>query len=333
MFDSVLIRFPVSIVEGMSHSRYRYKFIIPIPNWFDLKVGLPITAGSYYGSPTGPLNNLTVIDCSEGFSMRLPAEVRSCIATVLTHSGHLHMYFSYDPRLHTYYGDTFKVLNDNAFACGGGQTYHIKNDCPISAIPDALFDLLMSAQESRNASPPVAIHRKIYDVFMSVPDSWFYDQYEYFRLIRVLRNTDIDSRVQHATLKRVWLDRFGYYDNQKAMSDMNLDIISYEDRRYKLGTLKRYLADMHPALHGRINEVKPPLRLAFRDGEMTKLSDIKEVMPSMTATKLVEIDRRYVSKRKQMCRYCKKPHIKGCCKRYDRKARSMCIFVCNIQLV
>lgn len=292
-----------------------------------------------YGIRTGRISNLTVLD----FAFNSPAYdivQAKRLYTVDTPSRGMHYYFQYEASLDSIY-NTFpgvSVMNDNRFVFAGHNYRPHDDECPISVMPPNLVDLLR-----RQQSIVKPIHQKCYDLFNVLPDEWFHERELYMKLVHVLRNSTVTADRQIETMRRLLVDRFGYYCDRKLMHEFSL-AMNYKQQRFVFATLIKRMKVDHPDEYNEwlnsqtskkslLNEQPLKTRMVYQRGSLVKFSDLKAIQCDLTTAKLSEMNSEYTVVTKKICKLCRNRHLVGCCNGYQRKAYTNCKFVNNIELV
>ncbi len=330
MFDSILIRFPLLLALARRYDCYDKQITNMYPNWKKLSKpleGIPI--GESFGIPTGSSNHITVIDVDKASYLSIPFALRPSLTSVQTPNGATHYYFQYEPRLHTRFVlmNGVNVLNDNSFVLAG-KDYHIINDGDPPKMPEVIFNQLYNAQQA------LIYDMHCYNVFIVLPSIWFnYDNEQFRKLMIVLINQIENPQQRVATLSQVMMDRFEYIDGRRlGMLLQDVADLTYQQRRFKLGSLKRIMKEAHPDEFKLIGNPSSENKIKFKKDALTKLSDIKAVVPRMTSAKLLQMNSAFTSITVKICTFCLKPHKAGCCSRYKWNKRTSCVFIRNINL-
>ncbi len=328
MFDSILIRFPLLLALARRYDCYDKQITNMYPNWKKLSKpleGIPI--GESFGIPTGSSNHITVIDVDKASYLSIPFALRPSLTSVQTPNGATHYYFQYEPRLHTRFVlmNGVNVLNDNSFVLAG-KDYHIINDGDPPKMPEVIFNQLYNAQQA------LIYDMHCYNVFIVLPSIWFnYDNEQFRKLMIVLINQIENPQQRVATLSQVMMDRFEYIDGRRlGMLLQDVADLTYQQRRFKLGSLKRIMKEAHP---DEFKLIGNPSRAIYSPGSQMKLSEINAKIPRMTSAKLLQMNKMFTSIKVNICKSCKKQYKTGCCKKYGPNNRTTCIYICNIKLI
>jgi hypothetical protein len=327
MFDSVelSIKVPLTIDIRRFQRLGVVKRVTDIyAGWDKLTAPIPnVVLGRHYAIPTGRRNGITVVDIDDAYGSLDGIDMAP---TVRTPNGSRHVYFEYDKRLQTsfYLRDHLKVLNDGSYVLAG-DLYKVVQDKPLPRISDALLAVLLGYQKQ-----VPTYDEKCYRVFSAATDNWFvvYDKFEL--LIQVLVNLPLTLQERMATLHKTCIDRFNYFDSRRARVEFETIEMNSRKRRFVLASLKKRIEAEHPERFALINDRWAGVKM--KQGALVRMSDIKRVIPGATSTKLLAMNSSFVSVKAHACKHCKKLHMQGCCKCYNRKDRTTSVFVRNIKL-
>ncbi len=290
------------------------------------------------GVETGACSNLTILDVrfdSKGYSMI--ENLLDDTLCVRTPNQGWHLYYEYDDRLNTIYDmlEGVSVLNNNCFAFAGSGVYQVRNKfVPVSKMPQAVFDVLYEAQQTRPE-----VYTRAVEAFAGLSDDWFVEETHFKRLIHVLQNAGATEQLCLNTLKVVLVNRFGWYDRYKIKQMLKLPMTNRESR-YKLKHLideaKDLIGDAYETRiqHFReLNRKDPYPRLKHEPGAITKLQNIKVVYPDLTARKILAINAAFTSRQINVCKQCGNQHGKQCCEHSTPGDRSKHTIIDNITII
>ncbi len=292
---------------------------------------------------TGERSGITVIKFKRNCALykTLPDDLLYNTFQVRTPNGSIHIYCKYDSRLISIYESLpgVSVFNNNRFVLGGGQYTISKQSCPIIDMPSTLFNTLYEAQ-----SRPVETCSAFDEIVCLLNNSWIEDIDKLRRLTLVLRNSDCDRNMIIATLRKLIVDRNGWYDLYQL--EMLLEeSMTCRKACYTISKLKRNLKDQlgEDAFNHKLNEAREQRqlsrmresysRLKHEPGAITKLQDIRSIYSDLTTKKLLMINEAFTNRQINICRLCNERHHKNCCKLSTRDSRVKRTVVDNLILI
>lgn len=313
--------------------------------WKTSSQSLPLTPLPVVrGIATGERSNITIIDMKVNSDLykSLPEELLENTFRVKTPNGGMHLYFKYDSRLNSIYDilSGVSVLNNERFTFAGGSYTVYSEDKPIIAMPATLFDTLNDAQ----THPENDLVVKFDEVFSALGDDWFSDRNILRTLVFALRNTKSSKQAIINTISKSIIERNGWYDIYMIEALIE-ERMTYIDKRYTLTTLKRdamvrYGDEEFDAKLRHIKllreeeaDKKRYPRLRYVPTALTRLRDIKNVYPTLTARKLLARNELFIATFKHVCRHCSSIHQKDCCDQYDYRQRTTAQYIQNVSIV
>jgi hypothetical protein len=325
---------------------------------------------SHLAIKTGKLSNITVVDIStmnvpDEIRQIVPSYTKD-IYHVSSPNHSKQYYFKYEPELlsiaSTRPGVT--VLNDDRFTIASGREYSPWDSVPITKMPREMLALLVRWQKEEKDD----VHASTLALLSMLPNTWITDDENFIRLTEALRFW-LGTGGTAATLRRLSNDKIGYVDERRLriFIDCRLSSMEYkaiikesaakgspiDERRlrllvntskrpFTLTALKKIIKKHDPVAFKEWEAGKrrklPTVKTAracpfkFIQGRYTKLSDLKEVLPSITAPKLLKMNPAWTISSTNICTHCKKMHYKGCCSKYTTTNRITCTYIRNIEI-
>ena len=258
---------------------------------------------------------------------------------VATPSGGMHFYFQYEEKLDSIYNlyPEVSVINDQSCVFfGEGYKIDPYHEYPIAKMPQEMFNTLYEQQSKIIYEP---IHQHFYDLFSILPFAWFNEKENIMRLVHVMRNEHCETEKAKTTMRQLLMNRTDDFHDKYLVEYFTMHI-TYRQERFKLATLTKVVKNEYPDRYDRWMErlkikktiPKQEPKFEYKEGALTKLSDLKKQCKDINAEKLLNINDKYTIATKHVCKSCSNLHKKGCCDMYNRKNSSTCRFVINLQL-
>ncbi len=296
---------------------------------------------------TGERSSITVIKFKRNCALykTLSDELLYNTFQVQTPNGSVHIYFKYDSRLISIYESLpgVSVFNDNRYVLGGDRYTVSKQSCPIIDMPSTLFNTLHEAQ-----SRPVETFKAFDEIVSLLNDSWIKETNKLRSLTLALRNSNCGRDMIIATLRKMIVDRNGWYDSYQ-LERLLEESMTYLKKRYTLLKLKRDLKDEigEDEFNRKLNAAKEQIReqtqlrfiresyprLKHEPGVTTKLQEIKDIYPDLTAKKLLLINEAFMNRRIDACKQCGNRYHKSCCNRSSRETRTKQTVIDNLMII
>lgn len=333
--------FPVEL-ELTQVKRFMYgstkRIISKFPKWKTANVVEPIGYAANYAVVTGKRSEITVIDYSYNHDLNLD-KIRTL--TIRTPSGGLHFVFKYESSLQTIYNimPNISVINDNGCMFSGAG-YRVDREAEIGKIPQ---DLLERLEQTQLSHPSTQIDDQMYDLMSILPYYWFNEEKFVEKLVHVFRNSLLGDDICKATMGKLILERSDVY-NEPSMLLIFDKAMNSRDKQFGIAKLKNHIRDRYPEEYNqwlmkwdtkRVQCIRSKQKLdqpkfVSKSGSCLKLSEIKALDPQMSSQRLLKDG--FTTRRLNICKTCRNLHRTGCCKDYERKNRSSCMFVQNIAL-
>jgi len=337
--DSNFVTFPVNL--QWDAKRKRWILTRPINKWQSLTKSMDIEQSPNYGIITGERSQITILEFSKQTAVDLfPEHLFEAFMFDLPPSKVIRYYFQYEEKLESIYNIIrgLSVINDNRFIIVG-KLYKTMRKREIAPMPQEVLEKLIKLQKEHNAVP---IAQSFYDLVAPLPDKWF-NQRDYFvKIVHAIRNTLMTEETRAATIKKILVDKFAYYDEHLVLPEFET-IMNSTERRFGVPALSKLIKadspevykDWHDKWKAR-KKIAPPkqikTRFRYKYGASATLADIKTVQRGITAKKLLEMNAQFTASKHNICKDCRNKHLVGCCKQYRRTNRVISTYIANIEL-
>lgn len=353
MNPNEFITFPIEleIIPNEKNAHIKHvKIIENYPNWKTLKRKVPQNDLIHYGIITGIQNNITVLECEsefdfeEEFNFDLYRIARKTLM-YRTPSGGMQFYFQYEPNLNTIY-DLFPgvcILNNSAYALGGRPDYRRQTDNPIQKMPEILYNCLENAQ--KDSEMKIKINQKIYDLYNILPIEYCNDIEIVMILINAIRNTKmIPNNIRFNTINKLLKEKESTVFEENELKNIFTTKLTNEQKD-KLSDVKEFINEEFPDeynnwidkygtnnIYQSKNLIKLNNKFVYKPGSCERLDNIKKIDGSLNSKKLIQINEKFTSHKKTICKSCMNIHQQGCCSKYTRTNRTTRVFIDNIAI-
>jgi hypothetical protein len=339
-------------------------------DWRTTTQSIPSYNRSHLAIKTGKLSNITVVDIStmnapDEIRQIVPSYTKD-IYHVSSPNYSKQYYFEYEPELHSVASTRpgVTVLNDDRFTIASGREYSPWDNVPITKMPREMLALLLRWQKERD----IIAHESTLTLLSILPNTWITDDENFICLTEALLFY-LGTGGTAVTLRQLSNNKIGYVDERRLrifidcrLSSMQCKTIikeavaketPFDERRlrllvdtskrpFTLTALKKVIKEHDPVAFKEWENSKrrkqPTVKTVregpfkFIQGGCVKLSELKEVLPSITAPKLLKMNPEWTTVLKKICNHCDRYHNKRCCSEYRRDASHTCRFIQNIKI-
>ncbi len=166
---------------------------------------------------------------------------------------------------------------------------------------------------------------------MSLPDTWFND-IELFRCITfAFRNEAMPDSMRLNTLRHLVLKRSMSFDVVNRLPILLSLPMTYNQRRYTYRSLLKQAALLNGS--GMAIQTNKSKELCYEQDALVSMASIKAKYPHMTKQYIQQLDQRYEVVRMNICKSCRSPYHKGCCKAFSRSNTTTAMFVRHVKIL
>jgi len=333
------IIFPINLEWNAGRRRWLINDLTT--EWKTITQSVDIQQSIHYGCITGRIGKITVLEFSKQAAADLfPQHTLDSAMFDITPSRNIRYYFQYEEKLDSIYNIVpgFNVINNNRFI-PMGKMYTIMRKRELEPMQPEMVDIILKLQQAHEAIP---IAQHFYDLVAPLPDKWFNRRDYFVKVIHAIRNTLMTEETRLATIKKILVDRFDYYDEHLVQPELD-KTMNYTERRFGIPALSKIIKaespDVYKAWHDKWKarkRVTPPppekTRFRYKYGASAALADIKAIQPGITAKKLLEMNAQFTASKIMICKHCRNKCLVGCCKNYKRLDHTTSTIIANIEL-